>query len=174
MISDESGLELVEETTRRGRDDEVEPDVDDLDDDVIDESDVDDDDDAVVEDETEEDEDDDDTEPVAKRTKKRAEEDEDEDDDLLSPDDVEADLDRILKDRMVTVDEDEDEDDVEPEDARRGRRPAPAQAGRRAAVPELLPPRAGVGTGVPGRRRRLPDLLLRRRWLRSRRAPATL
>jgi hypothetical protein len=118
VISDESGLELVEETPDE-EETEVEPDVDDLDDDVI-EVDVDDDDDAVVEDEAEEDEDDDDTEPVAKRTKKRAEEDEDEDDDLLSPDDVEADLDRILKDRMVTVDEDEDEDEVEPEDRGEG------------------------------------------------------
>jgi hypothetical protein len=37
---------------------------------------------------------------------------------LLSPDDVEADLDRILKDRLVTADEDEDEDEEadEPED----------------------------------------------------------
>jgi hypothetical protein len=121
VISDESGLEFVEETTDEEETDEVEPDVEDLDDDVIDEPDVDvDDDDAVVEEEAEEDEDDDDTEPVAKRTKKRAEEDDDEDDDLLSPDDVEADLDRILKDRMVTVDEDEDEDEVEPEDRGEG------------------------------------------------------
>ena len=75
---------------------------------------------AVVEDETEEDEDDDDTEPVAKRTKKRVEEDEDEDDDLLSPDDVEADLDRILKDRLVTVDDEEDEDDEEREERGEG------------------------------------------------------
>src|SRR6478735_4037189 len=52
------------------------------------------------------------------RTKRRAgEEEEDEDDELLSPDDVEADLDRILKDRLVTAeDEDEDEDEEEPDD----------------------------------------------------------
>ena len=74
----------------------------------------------MVEDETEEDEDDDDTEAgrqtheEARRGGRRR------DDDLLSPDDVEADLDRILKDRMVTVDEDEDEDDVEPEDRGEG------------------------------------------------------
>ena len=78
------------------------------------------------------------------RTKRRAgEEEEDDDEDLLSPDDVEADLDRILKDRLVTAeDEDEDEED-EPDDRSRRRRPAAAQAGRRAAVPELLPARAG-------------------------------
>ena len=35
----------------------------------------------------------------------------------MSPDDVEADLDTILKDRLVAADEDEDEDDEdEPED----------------------------------------------------------
>ncbi len=39
---------------------------------------------------------------------------------MLSPDDVEADLDRILKDRLVTVeDEDEDEED-EPDDRSEG------------------------------------------------------
>ena len=73
----------------------------------------------------------------------RGEEDEDEDDDLLSPDDVEADLDRILKDRLVTAEEDEDEDEEEPDDRGEQRRPPAAEAGRRAAVPELLPARAG-------------------------------
>ena len=42
-------------------------------------------------------------------------EDEDEDDELLAPDDVEADLDTILKDRMVAAD-DEDDEEEEPED----------------------------------------------------------
>ena len=39
----------------------------------------------------------------------------DDDDDILAPDDVEADLDTILKDRLVTAEEAED-DDEEPED----------------------------------------------------------
>jgi hypothetical protein len=44
-------------------------------------------------------------------------EDEDDDDDIIAPDDVEADLDTILKDRLVAADDDggEDEED-EPED----------------------------------------------------------
>lgn len=41
--------------------------------------------------------------------------DDDDDDDILAPDDVEADLDTILKDRLVTTEEAEDEDE-EPED----------------------------------------------------------
>lgn len=41
----------------------------------------------------------------------------DDDDDMLAPDDVEADLDTILKDRLVAADEDgDDDDDDEPED----------------------------------------------------------
>ncbi len=43
-------------------------------------------------------------------------EDEDEDDELLTPDDVEADLDTILKDRLVASDDEGNEDDEEPED----------------------------------------------------------
>jgi hypothetical protein len=38
----------------------------------------------------------------------------------LSPDDVEADLDRILKDRMVTVEEEEDDEEVEPDERGEG------------------------------------------------------
>lgn len=43
-------------------------------------------------------------------------EDEDEDEDLLAPDDVEADLDTILKDRMVAADDEGDDDEDEPEE----------------------------------------------------------
>ena len=120
-----------------------------------------DDDDDVVVDEEEEDEDEVDEAPTT-RTKKRAagEEEDDEDDDLLSPDDVEADLDRILKDRMVTVEEEDDDEEVEPDERGEGvDRLQPKRAGR-AAVPELLPARPCVRTGVPRRRRRLPDLLV--------------
>ena len=44
-------------------------------------------------------------------------EDEDDDDDMVAPDDVEADLDTILKDRLVATDDDGgNEDDEEPEE----------------------------------------------------------
>lgn len=65
--------------------------------------------DDVIEDEDDEDE----TETAAESTARRtasADEDDD-DDDMITPDDVEADLDTILKDRLVTADESEDEDD---------------------------------------------------------------
>jgi len=42
-------------------------------------------------------------------------EEEDDDDELLAPDDVEADLDTILKDRMVAAEDEEDEEE-EPEE----------------------------------------------------------
>jgi hypothetical protein len=75
-----------------------------------------DDEDSVEEAEEEEEEEGDEDESATTRAKRRAgEEEEDEDDELLSPDDVEADLDRILKDRLVTSDEDEDEDEEEDE-----------------------------------------------------------
>lgn len=45
-----------------------------------------------------------------------ASEDEDEDDDMLAPDDVEADLDTILKDRLVAVEDETNEDEEEPEE----------------------------------------------------------
>jgi hypothetical protein len=51
-------------------------------------------------------------EPAAPKAKKRAE-DEDEDEDELDPDDVEADLDTILKDRIAAADEDEDDEELE-------------------------------------------------------------
>ncbi len=72
----------------------------------------DDDDDATEDDEEEEAaEGDDAAETTATTRKKKVEEEEDDDDEILAPDDVEADLDRILKDRMVTSDEQDDDDD---------------------------------------------------------------
>ena len=98
-----------------------------------------------------------------RRVRKRAadEEEEDDDDDLLSPDDVEADLDRILKDRMVTAEEDEDEEDEEVEPDDRGDAPT----GCSPSVPTSSSARAAScwcarGAGLPGRGRRLPDLQL--------------
>ncbi len=52
----------------------------------------------------------------APRTKRRAEEEEDDDEELLSPDDVEADLDRILKDRLVTAEDEDEDEDEEPDE----------------------------------------------------------
>jgi hypothetical protein len=53
--------------------------------------------------------------------RRRAADDEDEDDDLLTPDDVEADLDTILKGRLVTADETaEDEEEELETDERSG------------------------------------------------------
>ncbi|CAN5731364.1 hypothetical protein BH24ACT6_BH24ACT6_13610 [soil metagenome] len=72
----------------------------------------DDDDDATEDDEEEEAaEGDDAAETTATTRKKKVEEEEDDDDEILAPDDVEADLDRILKYRMVTSDEQVDDDD---------------------------------------------------------------
>jgi hypothetical protein len=58
----------------------------------------------------------DDTGPVGKTTSRKSGEDDDEDEELLTADDVEADLDKILKDRLASEDpaaEDEDEPEVE-------------------------------------------------------------
>ena len=94
------------------------PDADDLDDeDAFEDLDEDESgDEAEAEEEEEEEEDDDEDDTVTKRAKRpEGEEEEDEDDEILSPDDVEADLDRILKDRLVTAEEDDDDDEEEDE-----------------------------------------------------------
>ena len=87
------------------------------------------------------------------------EEEEDDDDDVLSPDDVEADLDRILKDRLVTAEEDDDdEDEEEPEDrSEQGDRLQPKRADEQLCPNCFLLVRS-TAPGCPGRRRRLPDL----------------
>lgn len=71
---------------------------------------------AAPDEDEEEDDDEEDTDgPVRRSVPVAPGEEEDDDDDMVTPDDVEADLDTILKDRMVAADEDEEEDD-EPED----------------------------------------------------------
>ena len=92
----------------------------------------------------------------------RGEEEEDEDEEMLSPDDVEADLDRILKDRLVTAeDEDDDEDEDEPDErGDPGDRLQPKRADEQLCPNCFLLVRAN-GPGLSGRRRRLPDLPLR-------------
>jgi len=69
---------------------------------------------TAVDDDAEEDEEDEDTDGPARRSVPAAEE--DDDDDILAPDDVEADLDTILKDRLVAADDDGDDEEDEPED----------------------------------------------------------
>jgi hypothetical protein len=60
------------------------------------------------------------TEP-APRARKKGEEEAEEEEDELDPDDVEADLDTILKDRIAaTDDDDDDEDEVDKPDTRAG------------------------------------------------------
>ncbi len=115
--------DLVEEELVSGDLEDPDLEEDDLEDDVV-EDDLDD---EVVADEEEEEEEDVPA-PSARRRLKAGEEEEEDDDDILSPDDVEADLDRILKDRMVASDEDaenEEEDDVVEERADPGDRLQP-------------------------------------------------
>lgn len=59
--------------------------------------------------------------PATKATKRRrTESDEEDDDDEIDPDDVEADLDTILKDRIAAQPDDEDEEDEQQEVDERG------------------------------------------------------
>ena len=62
------------------------------------------------------DEDDEDSVKAGPVRRSLASEDEDDDDDMIAPDDVEADLDTILKDRLVAADEETNEDEEEPEE----------------------------------------------------------
>ena len=62
----------------------------------------------------EDDDDDDDDDDSGANSRSESKEDEDDDDDLVNEDDVEADLDTILKDRMVTVEDDEEEEGETP------------------------------------------------------------
>lgn len=56
--------------------------------------------------------------PAAAAPRRAASDEDDEDEDLVDPDDVEADLDTILKDRLVTAEEeaDDEEEEVEVDD----------------------------------------------------------
>lgn len=114
MEPDEDFEEVEEEEI-----DPVELDEDELDDDLVDvigeEDDllVADDDDFVAVDEEEEE---DDTAGPVRRSVTVTAEDEDEDDDMLAPDDVEADLDTILKDRLVAEQDEDENEEEEPEE----------------------------------------------------------
>jgi hypothetical protein len=74
------------------------------------------DDDDLVGDEAATDEDEDEAAAAPKAKKKR--EDEEDDEEEADPDDVEADLDRILKDRIAASEEDEEEEDLEDQEPR--------------------------------------------------------
>lgn len=55
--------------------------------------------------------------PVEEPRAKVTDDEEEDDDDLVDPDDVEADLDTILKDRIAAAEEEEDDEETEPTDA---------------------------------------------------------
>ena len=79
----------------------------------------------------------------------------------IADDDVEADLDKILKDRMVAVEDDEDEDEDEEVDVRGdgAERLQPKQQDEQLCPSCFLLVRASAPE-LSRRRRRLPDLLL--------------
>jgi hypothetical protein len=114
MADDDLDEEFDPDTVEAEIDEEVDPDAidpDAIEDDLVDEED---DDDLAT---TEEFEDPVVEEPAvvpaaAAPVKKRAEDEED-DEEELDPDDVEADLDTILKDRIAAADEDEDDEELE-------------------------------------------------------------
>ena len=99
---------------------ELEVEDDDSDDEDLDEEPDDLDDDEEFEEESDEDSDSDDSdddddseEDSSRRRKAKDDESDDDDDEMLSPDDVEADLDMILKDRMVAANEDGEDEEEE-------------------------------------------------------------
>lgn len=61
-------------------------------------------------------EDDEDESDVGTTVVRKAGEDDEDDEDMLAPDDVEADLDTILKDRLEAADEEANEEEEEPEE----------------------------------------------------------
>jgi len=81
---------------------DIDPEADLVDDDLVDDEIVD----PLVEEEEDE-------EVPATARKRRPTDDEDEDEDVVDPDDVEADLDTILKDRIASSDDEQDDDDEE-------------------------------------------------------------
>jgi len=117
---EEMTIEPEEEFEETAEDADVEIDPAELDEDALDEDALEEDDDFVALDDDfvatedeDEDEDDDTSGPVRRSV---TAEDEDEDDDIIAPDDVEADLDTILKDRLVAADDEDENEDDEPEE----------------------------------------------------------
>ena len=107
--------EVADEAELVGELDDEEIDVEDLDEDAL--ADEDDDEFGGLADEFEEVEETEEEAAAAGPVRRSLSGDEDDDDDdLITPDDVEADLDTILKDRLVANDDEGNEDDEEPED----------------------------------------------------------
>ncbi|TML11709.1 MAG: DUF4193 family protein [Actinobacteria bacterium] len=105
-FDDDDFVESLEEF-----DEDAEPDLEEELEDIDPEADLADDleDDEIVDPLVEEEED----EEAPAARKRRATEDDDEDEELVDPDDVEADLDTILKDRIASGDDDQDDEDEE-------------------------------------------------------------
>jgi len=115
-MADDDETEIDKDDEEDGDDPEAEPDADLIGDDVLDlDAAADDDDDAETDDEAGDETDDDDDRAARVRKRKAGEEEDDDDDEMPAPDDVEADLDTILKDRMVTVTDDDEGEDEEVE-----------------------------------------------------------
>lgn len=102
----------VEDIEEADEPDEIDPD---LDEDVLEDELEDDLDEEISGDEFEDFEEGDEAETTGP-ARRSVSEDEDDDDEMLAPDDVEADLDTILKDRLEAADEEANEEEEEPEE----------------------------------------------------------
>jgi hypothetical protein len=123
MANDEFTEDLEDEVDEPDLDEDLEEeDLEEGDDDLIDDDLIDDDD--LIEDEEEEE----DEEPAATTTEAPPSEEEEEEEEELDPDDVEADLDSILKERLVVVEVVEDET-PDPEDGAEGTKVRPRAPG---------------------------------------------
>ena len=117
MADDDEMMEPDEEFEADVEDDEVELEPSELDEDELDEDAlVEDDEFAVLDDDFVEEEDEEEDEAAGPVRRSVTAEEEDEDDELLAPDDVEADLDTILKDRLVAADDEDEDEEEEPEE----------------------------------------------------------
>ena len=125
MANDEFTEDLEAEVVEPDLDEELDEDEDleEGDDDLIDEDLIDDD---LIEDQEEEEE-----EPAATTTEAPSTDEEEEEEEELDPDDVEADLDSILKERLVVVEDEEEEEDEapDPEDRAEGTKVRPRAPG---------------------------------------------
>ncbi len=123
-MADDDEITMEPEEEFEAEEAEIDPaelDEDELDDDLAEDDLAEDDDDFVAVDE-EDDEDEDDTSGPVRRSvvvkdkDKDKDEEEDDDDDMIAPDDVEADLDTILKDRLVAAEDEDENEEEEPEE----------------------------------------------------------
>ena len=113
VIDDEFESDLEEDL-----EEDLDVDADELDEDDIDVGIVDDDETTFAGDEEVEEEVDEEPAPRGKKKAPAGDEEVEDDEDVVDPDDVEADLEEILRDRIAAADEDEDEDEVDVVDPR--------------------------------------------------------